>query len=733
MRGPRGRWRLRWGVLPALVLFALLFAALYLLGVATERSELGDAARVGNLYEWMVLINTIGLLALTVLIGGHLLRLLGQYRRGEPGSRLHLRLVVMVVVLTVLPLAIVYGFSLQFLQRGIDSWFKVQIEQALDDALELSRASLDLRKREWLRETRELAAALSEVSDEEAPVALNDLRAASGAAELTLLGKGRIIAISSQNTSTEVVPRRSGDEVTMALRQGRPYIGLEPRPGAGLVGRVVVALPPGGAEAEARLLEALYPLPQRLNDLAESVQAHANQYRALAFQREPLKRNFSLTLTLVLLLSLLAAVYAAFFTARRLLAPIRELAEGTRAVAAGDYSTRVRVVGADELGFLVRSFNEMTRRVGRASAEARRSREQAEAQRAYLQAVLANLSSGVITLDPDHRLRTVNNAAAEILGIPLQEHIGDSLVQLGARHPHLRRFVETVSPLLDRPERSWSEEIILFSHGGRQVLMCRGTTLAREEGLPGDHILVFDDVTTLVQAQRDAAWGEVARRLAHEIKNPLTPIQLSAERLRRKYLKSMRAEEAEVLERSTHTIVQQVEAMKEMVNAFSEYARAPQMQVEAVVLNDLIRDVLVLYPGLDAHLELDPRGPRIQADPNRLRQLLHNLLKNALEAMEGQDTRRVDLKTRCMDERGCSFVELELRDYGPGFASEALAEFFEPYVTTKSRGTGLGLAIVKKIAEEHGGMVWAENAGPGARIRIRLPVTAVRERRQETA
>ena len=715
--------RLTRGVAPAILLFLLVLLSLYLLGVATEKSEgFAPSGEIENLFLWMLVINTLGLLVLVTLIGANLGSLIRSFRRNEPGSRLNLRMVVVFIVLAVLPVTIVYGFSLQFLHRGIDSWFKIRVEKALEDALVLSQTALDLRKREWLRGVQEMASELAGVDEEDAAMALGDIRARSGASELTLVKKGRIIAFSSNEAV--VVPRRPSEEVLLQLQQGHPYIGLEPDPGGGLQVRVAVTVPAGGTQSETWLLQALFPLDKRISDLAGSVQSHFTQYKALAYQREPLKKNFSLTLTMVLLLSLLTAVWAALFTTRRLVAPIRDLAEGTRAVAAGNYDKRLPAVGSDELAFLVRSFNDMTRRIGQASAEARRSQQHAEEQRAYLEAVLANLSSGVITIDRLHRLRTVNAAASHILGVDLQQYVGQPLGEAAAANNRLRQLTTAVAPMMDREVHQWEKEVVLTTERGRRILICRGTSLQAEDGGQGDQIMVFDEVTALVQAQRDAAWGEVARRLAHEIKNPLTPIQLSAERLRRKYLKSMPPDDAELLDRSTHTIVQQVEALKEMVNAFSDYARAPRMQLEPVDLNALIREVLDLYSGIDLTLRLADDLPQVEADPGRLRQVLHNLVKNALEAMETERRKRLEIGSRRVKEQGQEQIEVTVRDYGPGFENGQADHFFEPYMTTKPKGTGLGLAVVKKIVEEHGGAVWVEDAEPGARIHLRFPAAS---------
>ncbi|HKK14204.1 MAG TPA: ATP-binding protein [Gammaproteobacteria bacterium] len=720
--------RTRWGLLAMVALFVLLLVSLSFMSDATHNSE-----RFGQLYSWLLLVNALGLVVLTALIGANLYWLVSQYRTRAAGARLTGRLVVMFVVLAVLPVSVVYYFSLQFLHRGIDSWFDVRIEKALGDSLELSRAAFDVRLRERLTLTERLADQISETPPAVAPLNLYDLRVRSGASELTLLGgNGRIIASSSVDPA-DIVPNRPAEEVMLQARRGQPYVGLDPVGDSGLYVRAVVPVSPETPVGEPRLLQALYRVPDRLNKLADSVQSAFARYKELAYLRKPLKYSYTLTLSLVLLLSLLSAVWAAFYSARRLVAPIRELAEGTRAVAEGDYDKQLPVSSEDELGFLVRSFNSMTRRIARARDQARRSQQQVEGQRAYLETVLGSLSSGVMSLSRDLKLRTVNGAASHILGVDLRDSLGEGLAGLKQHHPFLDAFLDSAALHAHAGDREWHEEIALFGARGRQVLLCRGTALPGEGVRPGGMVLVFDDVTALIQAQRDAAWGEVARRLAHEIKNPLTPIQLSAERLRHKYLANSTLKDAEVLDRATHTIVQQVEAMKEMVNAFTEYARAPQIQRRPVELNALILEVLELYrdhvPGLHIESELDGHNPRVEADAGRLRQLLHNLFKNAQEATAGQPDARVQVATRCVDELHSGYVELSVQDNGPGFPDGLLDQLFEPYVTTKARGTGLGLAIVKKIVEEHGGVIEARNLRPtGARIRIRLRTIEPQER-----
>ena len=708
------------GPKPVILLFVLLLLSFYLMSGATQNS-----AVFGRLYSLLLGVNILALLLLVALILRNLIHVVSQYRQRAPGSRLTVRLVAMFVLLAVAPVTVVYYFSLQFLHRGIDSWFDVRVERALQDSLELGRTSLDGRMRELLRQTRQMASELGPVPDAMAALKLNDLREQSEASEMTLLTlKGRVIASSSADPSG-IVPAMPSEAVLTQLSQGLDYTRLEPTRDGGFEVRIAVTLPPVEPGGDIRVLHVLYPVAQRLNELADSVQAAYSQYKELAFLRQPLKYSFTLTLSLILLLSLLTAVWAAFFSARRLVAPIRDLAEGTRAVAGGDYNKRLPLPGRDELGFLVRSFNEMTYKIAQSQDSARRSQLQTEEQRAYLAVVLGHLSSGVLTLDADGILHTSNAAAGHILGVNLEQTLGQPLQALPGYHPTLDQFVDALLSHVKPTEREWRAEVVLFGQKGRQVLMCRGAPLPGTEGIGGGHVIVFDDITALIQAQRDAAWGEVARRLAHEIKNPLTPIQLSAERLRHKYLATMPPGDAEVLDRSTHTIVQQVEAMKEMVKAFSDYARPPKMRLEQLELNRIVNEVVDLYHAdhrpVHFELRLDKRAPPIEADVGKLRQVLHNLIKNALEAGVRAGS-RIEIQTRCADEAHCRFVELQVCDNGPGIPDALLGNLFEPYVTNKPNGTGLGLAIVKKIVEEHGGMIWAENpAAGGACIIIRLP------------
>ncbi|MCK5724932.1 MAG: HAMP domain-containing protein, partial [Gammaproteobacteria bacterium] len=468
------------------------------------------------------------------------------------------------------------------------------------------------------------------------------------------------------------------------LQQGGSYTGLDNTITSGLHIRVVVNVPDVNVANNSRMIQALYPISEEINTLTNSIQTSYIKYKELSYLREQLKLSFILVLTLVLLFSLFATVWTAFYFSKRHVAPIRDMAEGTRAIAEGDYHTQIPVTSNDELGFLVASFNEMTQKISLAQENARVSQQQAEAQHSYLETVLGNLSSGVITLNAKNILQTANHAANKILSASLTPFIGHSLNEAIEDHQHLQNFIDAIYPHIETKEKQWQEEVTLFIGGSRKILICRGTLLSsstNNEDLEDGNIIVFDDVTELVKAQRNAAWGEVARRLAHEIKNPLTPIQLSAERIRHKYLDKMESKDADILDRSTHTIIQQVETLKEMVKAFSDYARMPSLNLDTIDLNKIIIEVLDLYrsPSNDTQLslfsvKLDSSAPTIEADIGRLRQLLHNLIKNALEANQENHSEsqrqlkeeKIYISTRCAEEHSCRYVELKITDTGPG-------------------------------------------------------------------
>jgi len=708
-------------VVPVIVMALFMLVSLWLLSAATENS-----AQFNRMHVVLVVINILGLVVLIGLIGVDVVRLVRQYKRASTGSKLTTRLVSIFVIMALVPVTIVFYFSLGFLQRGIDSWFDVRVERAMDDALELSRSSLDMRMRDLLKQTRSMASTIDSVPNATALFTLNELRNESEASELTLMTQAGQIIASSSADPTVLIPQSPGDIVISEVRQNGNYISLSPVDNLGMHVRVALKVEHSDPDTEPRILFALYPIEDRIGLLADNVQSAYAKYKELVYLRGPLKQSFSFTLLLVLLVTLLSAVWAAFFFAQRLVAPIRILAIGTRAVASGNYHKKLPITQGDELNSLVESFVDMTNKVSAAQNDARKSQHQAERDRAYVGAVLGRLSSGVITLDKNKNVRAVNTAASQILELDMNVFKHLSLHELENRHPELKSFVQVIASHVNKKSDDWREEIHLMGTTGHKTIMCQGTRLPAIKDVPEGFVIVFDDITTLIQAQRDAAWGEVARRLAHEIKNPLTPIQLSAERLRHKYLDKMSAEDAEVLDRSTHTIVQQVQSLKEMVQAFSEYARAPKLQLQSLSIETIINEVLDLYQSdkqrVNFIFNCEQPIPAIDADPGRIRQLLHNLLRNAIESLSEREDGEIIISLSNINHEGRPFVELRVDDNGPGIPESMMEKLFDPYVTSKPKGSGLGLAVVKRIVEEHSGILFVDNLKQGgACIVVRIP------------
>ncbi|MFQ5982336.1 MAG: ATP-binding protein, partial [Woeseiaceae bacterium] len=707
----------------------LVLTALFLLSFTSQNWEDFD-----RLHTLMLLINVAGVLVLFGFLVGNLTRLLRDYRANVPGVKLKARMVGMSVTLAVVPLLVVFYFSIHFINRGVDSWFNVEVEQGLDDALALSRAALEMQMRDHLQTTLQIAERLREVSGRQLIFELSMLRRESGANEITVFGRNRRILATSSDLAAGSMPQVPRDEVLLQIGQNRPFVSLDPLERGSYQIRTAVAFGDRSRPETLGVIQAHFPVTERLGRMANNVDSSYSEYKRLLYLREPLKRTFTFTLSVVLMLSLLASIYGAFVLSRRLVAPIQNLVAGTQAVAKGDFDTRLPTPSRDEIGFLVSSFNEMTERLSDARRQASLSQAQVEAERANLEVILARLSTGVVALESDLKIRTANQASGAILNVDLENRVGEYLPDVAAGEPLLQQFVDVAQVHLSSGETEWREQLVLRGEVGRRVLTCACTTLPGDEDHAAGYVIVFDDITALLQAQRDAAWGEVARRLAHEIKNPLTPIQLSAERLRRKYIKTMSEDEVQVLDRATHTIVQQVEAMKEMVNAFSDYARAPDIDINVFDLDKLAHEVVDLYRAQERDVEIvlntDPTLPNIEGDMGRVRQMIHNLIRNSIEALENCDYKgRIEVRISKTELQETEVAEIVVEDNGPGFKTGSVSQVFDPYVTTKPRGTGLGLAIVKKLVEEHAGTVEAENLdGGGAAIRIQLPVNeAARE------
>jgi nitrogen fixation/metabolism regulation signal transduction histidine kinase len=705
-----------------LALVVLLMVSLYTIGDATSNS-----ATFGKYYNWLVFFNALGLVVLLGLIAYNVYRLIVQYRLKAIGSHLTARMIGVFVLLTIIPVSVVYYFSLSFLHRGIDSWFDVGIETALEDSLQLGRGAIDLRKRDALKKTRAIASEISEIDDEILVVYLDDVREQSVANELTLYDHTNSIIASSSLDSTELPEALPLTDIG-DLDADSPYLKLVEDPIYGLAMQIVVLVPSLDATEPAKTLQAQYPFTDRINELTVGVQNAYDRYKELAVLRDPLKTSFTLALSIIWLLSVLSAIWLAFVAARKLVAPINDLVEGTKAVAAGDYERQLTLSGSDELGFLLRSFNTMTRKISRSRAIAEQSQRMEALQKNYLESVLEHITSGVLTIDETGFIKSGNPAVCLIFDVDSnffsELYIADVLRQ----YPTLAPFFDAVKAHLEQNEE-WQEEIVMFVQGGKKILRVRGTTLLSQTDDRMEQVIVVDDVTELIQAQKESAWSEMARRLAHEIKNPLTPIQLSAERLQRKLSGEVSPEKQSLLDRYTHTIVQQVvEAMKSMVNAFTDYARSPTQKPQLIDINAMLEEIAVLYHEDNARvvidLKLDPTVPEIEADDVRLRQLIHNLIKNSLETLHGEGWIR--LITEVIETSGRRWLEFTVEDSGHGIADEVAHTLFDPYVTTKSSGSGLGLAIVQKIVDEHGGSVRVGKAADGgASFTVRLPLSIV--------
>jgi nitrogen fixation/metabolism regulation signal transduction histidine kinase len=622
-------------------------------------------------------------------------------------------------LIAILPGLLVYAVSVQFLSKSIESWFDVRVEKALEGGLNLGRSALDNGLQELSKKGQFIAQLLAEQASERHAGTLVRLIDEGTAQEAALFGNnGKLLAFAS--SSHKPSPDRPDATMLREARKQGVYSIIDTLPDNSLMLRVLVPVKPGHLSQESRILQLMQPVPKQLAGDAETVQEVYRDYKQLSLSRLGLKRLYGITLTLSLLIVLLSAVSAAFFISNRLSAPLAALADGTRAVAQGDFTHQHPVQSSDELGALTGLFNQMTSQLADAKATSERQQLQVKNAKAYLESVLAHLSSGVLVVDEKFRLRTVNGSAVQILDAPLPDMQGLPLPEIAAYYPLLRPFCEAVMQAFDEaPGNEWQRQIERLSKNGNQMLLMRGTRL--ETAVENGYVVVFDDITHLLQAERQAAWGEVARRLAHEIKNPLMPIQLSAERLQHKLSAKLDEKDAQLLKRATQTIVSQVAAMKNMVMEFSDYARAPAPKLAALDLHLLLREVLGLYEANNSPitLRLDASQAWVKGDATRLRQVIHNLLQNAQDELQDVATPEIILSTT--DEDGT--LKLCVQDNGNGFPEHLLARAFEPYVTTKSKGTGLGLAIVKKIVEEHGGRIAIENlAEGGTRVSVVLPL-----------
>lgn len=691
---------------------------LYLLSEASGNSDLFSS----NLNMLLMATGVLGLFLLGV-VSFQFMQLRRKMREQVFGAVLAYRLALFFTLIAIVPGILVYGVSVQFLSKSIESWFDVRVEKALDAGLNLGRGALENGLKDLSKKGQFIALLLAEQEPGQHVPTLNRLISEGAAQEVALFGvDGRLLAFAS--SERRLAPDFPTEDVLHEVRTQGIYSVVDALPDNRLVLKVLV--PVNSAHADSsRILQFIQMVPRQLSEDAEMVQGVYSDYQGLSISRLGLKRMYGLALTLFLLIVLLGVVSVAIILSNRLSAPLAALAEGTRAVAQGDFSRQHEVQSSDELGVLTGLFNQMTKQLSDARGVSEQQQRQAEDAKRYLESVLARLSSGVLVVDAEHRIRSVNESASEILGVDMLEMQGQPLHEVAVVHWLLRPFIAVVEQAFDEvPNAEWQRQIERMSKNGVQNLLVRGTRLSSaEEAITGEegYVVVFDDITHLLRAERQAAWGEVARRLAHEIKNPLTPIQLSAERLQHKLSDKLDEKDAGLLRRATQTIVSQVTAMKNMVSDFADYARAPALKLVELDMHKLLREVLGLYEGnrIPVVVRLEASLTRLNGDATRLRQVIHNLLQNAQDALQQTEGARIELSTANHE----NWLMLVVQDNGSGFPKNLLDRAFEPYVTTKPKGTGLGLAIVKKIVEEHGGHIAIANVETGgARIVVSLPL-----------
>ena len=717
----------RWGwVITGVTLTGVAGVLAFLLSIGTT-SERGFFERH---YHWLYWVNVVVAAVLTLVILTAAVRLVVRVRRGRFGSRLLFKLAAIFALVGIVPGVLIYAVSYQFVNRSIETWFDVKLAGALEAGLNLGRGTLDAMVSDLGSKTRDAADQLAESSTPQL-LMLERLRDKLGARTIAIVGgKGQILLESGGDTR-QLTPDRPSDSMLVRARGGTPASqleGLEDEATAlqgGAQIRTLALLP----NTELRLglgeryLMVIQRIPASMLANALAVQTANAEYQQRSLERGGLRRMYLGTLTLVLILATFAALLLAVTLGNQLARPLLMLADGVRHVAQGDLSVRPVLASRDELGGLTRSFADMTGQLADARAQVSRTVAELDAARTHLQTILDNLTAGVLVFDAAGRLETVNPGATRILRLPLSAYVDRPLLDV----PGLAGFAASLEQRFEQStgtdgERDmdrglWQESFELQLDPKQDLL----TLLVRGAPLPQDaRLVVFDDISEVVSAQRSAAWSEVARRLAHEIKNPLTPIQLSAERLQHKLEAKLEGADQAMLVRSVATIVNQVQAMKQLVNEFRDYARLPSAQLHALDLNALIHEVLSLYaePQDRGRLSTDlaPQLPAIKGDASQLRQVIHNLVQNALDAVQDRPDGHVTVRSSLSLTDGGTprSVRLHIIDNGPGFADKVLKRAFEPYVTTKAKGTGLGLAVVKKIADEHGARISLRNLHPAS-------------------
>lgn len=700
---------------------------LIILGVMSQ--ILQNASQFAESYSTLLFIAFSGIVLLIIILIRTLLKLRQQYRQKVAGIKLTTRLTVIISAMLGVPLAIVFYFSMSFVHQGIDQWFDVKTETALSNAVKLVQTSLDDQTRRKLNSTQQVLKHQQQDLINSPILTLNKIGDQLGARELSLYNSdGQLIAYNSQE-NIGILPTAPAPRLFQQIRKRLSYAAIETQPGANSQHQFIHVILPVNDLLNNKLyaLQVIFPIPDQLSKLANTVQIASGQYQELSYLRAPLKTSFTVILTMVLLLTLISALLFTIRTIDNITRPIRTLAEGTEEVSKGNYSLTMPIDRQDEMGQLIQSFNDMIQQIAKARNEIKFGQQQAEMQKLYLQAIIKNLNSGVLTFDNHMRLKTLNDATNLILNTDLFSQVGNEIDDIleQPEYQALNGFFEQVFPLFRKDAKPWSQQLSYDGVHGRKMLLVHGSTLPSLDQKFNGYVIVIEDITKLIKAQLHAAWSDVAQRLAHEIKNPLTPIQLSAERLNYKLSAKLMEPDQQLLKRMTDTIIEQVFAMQNLVDAFTEYADTPELELTQLNLNSLVKDVVNMYKDPKANwrvsYQIDPECPTLAADPDKVRQLLHNLIKNGLEACEANPEGRVKVMTQSVDEH---YIQLSVCDNGNGIPETIKNWIFEPYATGKPKGTGLGLSIVKKIVDEHHGEIQVESSpDTGTCFIIKLPQT----------
>ncbi len=713
-------------------LIIVLLLSLFLLGKAVQGAE-----QFNRIYLWLFGASILAIFILAIIIIQRLVWLYIKRKKNEPGIKLTSRMVTTFVALSLPPVLIVYIFSTQFLNNYIDTWFNTKTDQALQDSIKLGQIFLDTQTKQALSQTQKIAKQLGEIDQPRQVIYLDRFIEDSDASSLALISKDKKILAQSSMDIAGLTTKFPPESAFLQLESGTNFARIEQKNNKLQIRTLVKINDNSFSAKQTRYLQGIFSILDQYNLLTNNIENAAIGYKQQKYQREQLKSSFNIILAIVLMISMLMALIRAFSASRNLVAPVRLLSKATESIAAGDYNQTIPVSSNDEIGFLVKSFNTMSSQLAAQSALAHRAQSDAFNQKWYLENVLSHLSSGVLSINTDLRIMMANAAAVKILNLARKEIINQNIHNLSIKNLGLMPFVELILTKLKDRNEEWHQEILVAENDSRKVLVVRGSRIPKTELDDGGVVVVFDDETIINQAQRDAAWSEVARRLAHEVKNPLTPIQLSAERLRLRFLDKLPDEDKDVLDRATQTIVSQVDNLKTLVNAFSDYAKAPELKREASGLNKLIKNAVDLYfishASIRFKLDLIKPEPIMYIDKVRFSQLLNNLIKNSKESATQNDL-QIRIRTK-INPKSPNVLLLKFSDNGQGFKEKILEHVFEPYETTKVTGSGLGLAIVKKIVEEHGGNIKAYNDKHGAVIEINLPIlptTAAREPHENT-